>query len=101
MSCLLVCQHERSGKAVSLLKISTEGFPFSGVSSFTGGPARALGVVSHRDVGIPELAACREPLESPDLCQMPLVGHGIDKHEVSVSCSRIIAKWVLDFQVKA
>lgn len=41
-------------------------------------------VVSQRDVNEPELPACREQLESHDLSQMPLLGEGVDKHDVSV-----------------
>ena len=41
-------------------------------------------VVSQRDVNGPEISACREQLESLDLSQMPLLGEGVDKHDVSV-----------------
>lgn len=32
----------------------------------------------------PNILACREQLESHDLSQTPLLGDGVDKHDVSI-----------------
>lgn len=40
-------------------------------------------VVPPRVSNAPKLSACREELEPRDLSQMPLLGEGVDKHEVS------------------